>query len=138
MKKMLIGLLLLAGIGGGVGYYMWNKPPESMATRKSDMGLTANDLCAAFLKDETAANSQYLGKIIVITGTVKESRSVDGVHKLSLETATPDVFVNCELDNQTQHPRTAFNAGEQVKIKGEVAGAELDGSVQLSHCAEEK
>ncbi len=138
MKKILIGLLLTAVLGGGLGYYMWNKPPESMANRKSDMGLAAGDLYTAFQKDEAAANAQYVGKIIVINGTVKESRTVDGVHKLALETGSPDALINCELDNQTQHARTQFNLGEKVKIKGECAGADLDGSVQLSHCAEEK
>ena len=138
MKKILIAILALGVIGGGVGYYMWNKPPESMATRKSDIGISTTQLFDAFQKDETAANAQYVGKIIIINGKVKDSRTVDGVHKLTLEAGPNDAVVNCELDNNTQHARTAFTPGETVNIKGECAGADLDGAVQLSHCAEEK
>ncbi len=138
MKKVLIALLVVAAVGGGIGYYMWNKPPESMATRKSDMGISAAQLVEAFQKDETAANAQYGGKIIVINGKVKESRVVDGVAKLSLEGGAEGAVVDCELDNNTKHPRTEFTPGETITIKGECAGANLDGSVQLSHCAEEK
>jgi hypothetical protein len=138
MKKVLLLLLALAGLGGGYGYYMWNKAPESMATRKSDMGIASEQLFDAFQKDETGANAQYVGKIIIISGKVKESRVVEGVAKLSLEAGSTDAVINCELDNNTVHPRTQFNVGETIKIKGECAGADLDGTVMLSHCAEEK
>ena len=78
MKKILIIVLALAAIGGGVGYYLWNKPPESMAVQKADLGMPAAELVAAFAKDEAAANTQYVGKIIAVTGKVKEVCQVKG------------------------------------------------------------
>lgn len=138
MKKFLLVLLALAALGGGYGYYMWNKPPESMATQKADLGMPAEQLFAAFQADETAANAQYAGKIIVITGKVKESRTVDGTSKVTVEAGSADATILCELDNNTKHPRTTFTAGETISIKGECAGADLDGTVMLSHCAENK
>lgn len=136
MKKILIIVLALAAIGGSVGYYLWNKPPESMAKQKADLGMPAAELVAAFAKDETAANTQYVGKIIAVTGKVKEAYTVEGTTKVTLEAG--DVPVFCELDNNTTHPRTTFTPGEEITMKGECAGMDIDGSVQLSHCAEQK
>lgn len=136
MKKILIIVLALAAIGGSVGYYLWNKPPESMAKQKADLGMPAAELVAAFAKDETAANTQYVGKIIAVTGKVKEAYTVEGTTKVTLEAGDAPVF--CELDNNTTHPRTTFAAGEEITMKGECAGMDIDGSVQLSHCAEQK
>jgi tRNA_anti-like len=136
MKKVLITLLIFAALGGGYGYYLWNKPPESMATQKADLGMPAEQLFAAFKADENAANAQYVGKIIVITGKVKESRMVDGTAKVTIEAGADDATILCELDNNTQHKRTTFTTGETISMKGECAGADIDGTVMLSHCAE--
>jgi hypothetical protein len=138
MKKFILVLLALAALGGGYGYYLWNKAPESMATQKADLGMPSEQLFAAFQADEHAANAQYVGKIIVITGKVKDSRTVDGTAKVTIEAGTNDATILCELDNNTKHPRTTFPPGEVLSIKGECAGADIDGAVMLSHCAENK
>lgn len=138
LKKIILALLALAAIGGGVGYYMWNKPLESMATQKADLGIPSNELFAAFKADENAANEKYVGKIVSVSGKVKESRTVDGATKVVLEAGADDATILCELDVNTQHQRTTFNAGETVSLKGECAGADLDGTVMLSRCAENK
>lgn len=134
MKKLLLVLLVAAVGGGAIGYYLWNKPPESMAKKSVDLGMPAAQLIDAFAKDENAANGQYLGKIIAVTGTVQKSYTEDGTSKVLLDGGAAQVF--CELDNNTQHPRTTFAEGSALTIKGECAGMQLDGSVQLSHCAE--
>lgn len=135
MKKVIYALLVLALLGGAYGYYLWKKPPESMATQTVDNQLSTEELYKAFQSDEQAANSLYLGKIIAVQGIVRSSRTVDGTTKLELQ-AGEEGIIFCELDNNTQHKRTTFDAGSIISIKGECAGMDIDGSVMLSHCAE--
>lgn len=136
MKKIIYAILAIALLGGGYGYYLWNKPPESMASQKADMGMPAEQLRQAFVNNLNAATTQYVGKIIAVTGKVKSSRTVDDAVKVELE-AGADGIIFCELDNQTQHVRTTFSDGETITLKGECAGFDdFDGSVMLSHCAE--
>jgi hypothetical protein len=72
MKKILLLVVILAVAGGGIGYYLWNKPVASVAKQKSVESLTAQELLNAFQSDATAANTAYLGKIITVSGEIKE------------------------------------------------------------------
>jgi len=136
LKKIILVLLSLAAIGGGVGYYMWNKPLESMASQKADLGIPATTLYTEYNADENAANTKYLGKIVSVSGKVKSSRTVESAVKVEIEAG--DGVVLCELDVNTKHPRTEFTAGEAITLKGECAGLDIDGTVMLSRCAENK
>jgi hypothetical protein len=137
MKKVIYLFFALALLGGSYGYYLWNKPPESMANQKVETQLSAEQLFNAFQANEQEANGLYLGKVTAVKGSVKSARTVDGTTKIELEAGTEGIIF-CELDNNTQHPRTTFEPGEVISIKGECAGMDIDGSVMLSHCAEIK
>ena len=138
MKKILLVLLILAGIGGSVGYYLWNKPVESMATRTTDLAIPADQLLSAFVTDESAANAKYNGKIINVSGKVLEGRDVEGTIKVTLAAGAEGSTVQCEFDPNTKHVRTTFTPGEQITIKGECAGKDIDDTVLMSRCVEVK
>lgn len=133
LKKILL-LLVVAGLaGGGVGYYLWNKKMPSMQGQRPDITVNAGQLFADFNDDETAATAKYVGKIIAVSGKVRESSTLeDGTPKVILETGS-DFGISCEFDPNTKHARTEFQPGEQLTIKGECAGLNLD--VQLARCA---
>jgi len=132
MKKIALILLALAVVGGGIGFYFFNKKVPSMAGEKSDVAVEATKLFQAFEADENAAYAQYGGKIVTVRGTVREASSLeDGTPKVILETGS-DFGVSCEFDPNTKHARTTFQAGETLTIKGECAGLNLD--VQLARC----
>lgn len=131
-KKIALFLLAAAIIGGGVGYYLFNKKVPSMATEKSDLAVDAAQLFSEFNTDETAATTKYVGKIVSVSGKVRESSQMeDGTPKVILETGS-DFGVLCEFDPNTKHAKTAFQPGESLTLKGECAGLNLD--VQLSRC----
>jgi tRNA_anti-like len=135
MKKVLLVLLGLGLLGAGFGYYMWNKPPASMSSQTADLAKPAEALYAEFVADESGATAKYVGKIIAVSGKVKECRQVEGTTKVTLE-AGADGEVVCEFDPQTKHKRTEIPVGEMVTFKGECAG--FDFGVLLSRCAETK
>ncbi|MEZ4918502.1 MAG: hypothetical protein R2792_05295 [Saprospiraceae bacterium] len=136
LKKILIAGLVLALIGGAVAYYMYNKPHQDMELAKPALSVDAVSLFNDYDTDEAAANEKYLGKIIAISGKVKErSMGEDGSTKVILE--TEGMFgVSCSLDPLTEHERTDFSAGETVTFKGTCAGFNLD--VQVDRCVEIK
>lgn len=134
MKRLLFFLLAVALVGGGVGYYLWNKPQKNMITAKADMAIDATTLFNEFSNDETAANAKYLDKTVAVSGVVKETtQSDDGTVKVSLDTGS-EFGVLCELDPLSKHPRTSFTEGETVTFKGICTGLNFD--VQLTRCVE--
>ncbi|RMF02340.1 MAG: hypothetical protein D6772_03625 [Bacteroidetes bacterium] len=135
MNKLLKYGLLLALIGGGVGFYMWNKPHQNMQNASVDVNITAPQLFEAFSQDETTANAQYLDKVIQVSGTVKEvSQSPEGITKVTLDTGDDMFGVICQLDELSAHKRTDFRIGEEVSFKGKCTGMLMD--VVLVRCVE--
>lgn len=137
MKKILLVVLALGLLGGGVGYYLWNKPHVNMANAKTDIAIDATALFNEYNADENAANAKYFDKVIAVTGKVKEVTNDEGTVKVSLETGDANGFVvRCELSTTNAHPRTDFPVGETVTFKGACGGLNFD--VLLTNCSESK
>ncbi len=135
-KRILLLILGLGLIGVAIGIALWNKPHENMANSKAKATVEATVLFNEYNNDENAANANYLGKTIAVTGKVKDvSKTEGGPAKITLETGD-EFAVICELDALSQHARTDFVAGETVTFKGKCDGLNLD--VQLSRCVEVK
>lgn len=78
MKKVSIIIFVLLLIGGGIGYYMFNKKPAKVEDIKA-AAITADSLYGAFAANEAAANKTYLSKVFDVSGTVQEvSQNQDG------------------------------------------------------------
>lgn len=139
MKRRTILYVLLAAvlIGAVVGYKMWNKPHQDLASAKTDVAVDATALYNEYNTDENAANAKYLDKVVAITGKVKEaSKDPDGAVKVSLDAGSEMGVVACELSPFAKHPRTDFQPGEQVTFKGKCTGLNLD--VVFVECVEAK
>lgn len=124
MKKLLLFLLAAAAVGGGIGYYLYNKAPEGVSNKKADHMTTPQALLADFQNDETAANAKYLGKVTQIEGTILEIvPGQDLVMQVVLETGDAMSRVSCTLeeDKDTFLARK-LQKGNTVKIKGECTG----------------
>lgn len=132
LKKILLFLVVAGVVGGSVGYYLFNKKVRSMADETSQLAVSAEQLFTAFDTDEAAATAKYVGKIVAVSGQVRESSKMeDGTPKVILETGSA-FGVLCEFDPNTKHARTEFQPGETLTLKGECAGLNLD--VQIARC----
>ena len=136
MKKIILwGLLAAAVIAGGAGYMMWNKPHQNMQTADADVKVDAVTLYSEYETDETTANAKYLGKIVAVTGTVRETTTDEsGTVKVMLDSGSEMGGIICELDPLSTHKRTTFQTGEQVRLKGKCDGVLMD--VVLTRCVE--
>jgi hypothetical protein len=133
MLRKIIFFLLLSGVTAGlVGLFLYNKKMPSMATEQSELSVGAYQMFDEYSTDEAAATAKYSGKVVAVTGQVRQSSTLeDGTPKVILETGK-EFGVLCEFDPNTKHTRTTFQPGEIVTIKGECAGLNFD--VQLSRC----
>ncbi len=133
--KYLQYLLLLAVIGGGFVYWLWNKPHENMERADADIAIAATTLFDQFNEDETAANTAYLDKVIAVSGQVSSSsKNEDGQVKVTIQSSDEMFGIICELDPLTTHQRTEFTPGETVTMKGKCTGKLMD--VVLVRCVE--
>ena len=120
MKKILILLVILAIIGGGYGYYMYNKKVESLEHKKADISVSADQIIKDYEADEKTANEKYLGKIVEVSGRVTEITNEEGKEKVSLESSSPISSVICEVEEGMSTGEV--KAGDNVKMKGLCSG----------------
>jgi hypothetical protein len=132
MKKIIISLLVIGLLGGIYAYMQYNKPHQNIEKANADAKIEATSLFDAYSKDEAAANQKYTGKIVEVTGKVKEvSKSADGTTKINLEVGDAMFGVSCTLDPKNS-AATTLSAGNTTTLKGKCDGFNMD--VQLSNC----
>jgi hypothetical protein len=71
LQTILILLVLGAAIGGGVAYFMFNKPHQDVIETTPAFEFTANTLVAELAKDTAAFNLKANGQVIQVSGPVR-------------------------------------------------------------------
>lgn len=129
-KKILIVFLCLAAIGGGVGYYMWNKPHQKAEDVKGIV-VTVSEVANEFTTDQKKAEANYLDKVIEVAGTVNEvNENQDGQLLLMLGGEDPTASVQCAMRDKG----ISVKEGDAVKVKGFCSGLSLFDDVMLTDC----
>ncbi|MCB0648501.1 MAG: hypothetical protein KDC49_17650 [Saprospiraceae bacterium] len=123
MKKyLLIIIALIVVLGGSTAYYMYNKKSASIEDLKTDVSVDASALVSAYESDEDAANTEYLEKVIEVSGKVDKSETKDGIQSIYLQTEGGMGTVLCQMEEEI----TAPVSGENIKIKGICTGYLMD------------
>ncbi|MFT3885119.1 MAG: hypothetical protein QM724_06720 [Flavobacteriales bacterium] len=131
MRKILLLVLVLAVIGGAVGYKMYDRRPEPAAARAPDIVVPATDLYKDFVTDEAAAGVRYNDKVVQVSGRVlKIVKEEQGRTSVQLDTGDPLGAVVCEF---TPDAPPIFADSSTATIKGFCAGYDLD--VLLQRCS---
>lgn len=132
-KKISFIVLLVAAIAGGFGLYQYYKPVSSLATVTPEFSTDAHSLFNDFLIDEDAANKKYLGKVIEITGNVKNSIAADSMKYVVGIDAGDEMFgVSCEVNTEKNPSVKNLKTGDKIKVKGTCSGKLMD--VVLVNC----
>jgi tRNA_anti-like len=119
--------LLVIIIAGLFIYRAWNQPHRSAET-ETTVAVNAPQLAAAFEKDETSANKQYLGQAVEVSGTV-DGISVNQQNKPVLVLRGTDMSgVQCSLLKEAP----GLKKGDAVVIKGFCSGYLTD--VVMDRC----
>ena len=128
MKKkvgiyVLIAALLLAAV---VVLSMYFKPHPSVDEGEADFKLSATALIDAFGKDEVAANSLYGGKVLEISGMLREALPNDSATLLMIGDDTRMTGVSCYLQSGELRADALPEKGSTVTVKGICQGMLLD------------
>jgi len=126
-KKILLFIVIVAAVAAGIGYFVWNKPHETV-DNKEGLKITAEALAAAFEQDEQKANATYLNQVLEVNGKISElTKNQEGKDVVLLESSDPFSGVLC-----TMKEGTSLQLGQVVTIKGFCNG--FTTAVLLSDC----
>ena len=133
IKKVFLVGIVLAAIGGGVVFYVFNAPHRDVQAQTADFELTSDALVSEYLADYSAANDKYLddegeSKIIAITGTVVSvTENLNKEKVILLRSEGQDAGVRCTFTVATNHNAESIVAGTTITIKGVIrSGATYD------------
>lgn len=133
MKRIVILIALLALVGGG--WYAWreyNRTAAPTGELEAAETIEAAALLQAYTTDESAANARFNGKVLLVSGTVREVKAPEnGLVDVVLETGDPLAGVVCQFA-QADVP-ASLTAGTPARIKGISTGLLMD--VVLQRCA---
>lgn len=135
-KKIMITVLVLGGIGGGIGLYMYNKPHKNYVKAKPEISLSATELIKAFEQDERSANAKFLNKILEVKGEVVDiSTSKSNEIAIALNDAMFGVTLTLDLEYSSvnQERIHSVKIGDRITLKGRCDGLLTD--VRLSKCS---
>lgn len=125
-----MGIALLCAIGWGFHLYFKTRP--DIGSMKASVSLTAISLYTQYQKDETAANTLFLEKVIAVDGEVLDVTKTDSTLSIQLK-GGDNGGINCSIRNI---PNTIPKKGSRVTIKGKCSGFLMD--VNLVDCVMEK
>jgi flagellar basal body-associated protein FliL len=132
MKKW-IKILLVIGIigllaGGGLAYWIFNKPHRDVTQEKA-VQLTAQKLFDAFKVNEDAANKLYLDKAIELSGEVAEViTNQEGNVVVNFKTNDPLFVINCTFKTNPG----VLKPGQNITFKGICTGYIPDANVVIN------
>ncbi len=129
MKKLIKYILIIVIVVLTAGIYVYNKPHMDIKSARPDFILDAQTLFNDFETDEDAANIQYLDKVMLVKGNVREIILQNGGMSVVLDAGNSLFGVNCNI-NELKNPK--FKTGDPVKIKGICTGMLAD--VALNNC----
>ncbi len=141
-KKVLkvIAILGVAGllIGGGIGFYMFNKPHRDVQATDADYTLSTSEIVSEYLADKDAANKKYLAadgdsKILEITGVVsKISEDFNGQKVVLLAGAQAKAGVSATFTSETNSSLSNVQVDQTITIKGVIrSGASYDEDLEM-------
>lgn len=127
MKKIIIAVALIAVVGGAIGLYMFNKPTSDTSRMNAEVSVEATEIMRSFSDDEEAANDDYLGKVVEVTGVVeKVGSNDDGTAVIHLVSGDLMGAVVCNMSKPLDELGSTINEGDRVIIKGVCSGYLMD------------
>lgn len=128
LKWLLLSIVVIGTTGGIVAYKMWTKPHRNVAETKA-LAVTATQLAAAYENNEPEANSDYLDKVLEVTGEINEiSKNQKGETVITLK-GTDMGGVICTLEGAMP---AILKTGVTVVVRGICTGYLTD--VVLVRC----
>ena len=126
-KKILLVILLVAVVGAIYIYNEYHRTNVNIASQRAAFTVQATKLLNDFAANDSAASSKYVGKVISITGPVKNMNQDErGYYTLDLGDTSSLSSVRCSIDSMYTDLVSAIKRGMTVKVKGNCTGYNED------------
>lgn len=126
-KRILLAVLLIIVAAGIYIYKEYNRTNVNISTEKPAFTVSASELIIAFSGDDSIAGRKYVGKIISVTGMVKNVYQDDrGYYTLSLGDTSSMSSVRCSVDSMYTKRAASIKPGMNVVVKGNCTGYNED------------
>ncbi len=116
-------------IGAGYILYEYRKLPPDLTGKKADFSMSAKKLAEEFHLNETIAAQNYTGKILEVSGPVKEINREEDL--LILGDSTFPLMISCALKSGSEKLISHKVMQANVVVRGVCTGYLLD--VQLNN-----
>ena len=133
-RKIILAIAILVIAGGVYAYYLYNKKTVDTRTTSAEEAVAASQLVKEFNENESAADKKYVGKVVQVSGIVKEVKA-DSASAVTviLDGGDPMAAVTCSFYDTEAEKLKALEPNEQVQIKGICIGKLMD--VVLNKCS---
>jgi calcineurin-like phosphoesterase len=135
--KVTLVIIILGIIGAGLGYkFIYNKPHRNYEKAKPDHVVTAELLFQEYRNEKQAAEQQYNGKVVQVSGTVSAVETTDSLTIAVFvldEGMFGDEGIRCTMLPNYKEKIHAFE-GKEAIIKGYLTGYN-DTDVILEQCS---
>ena len=123
-KILLISILILAGIGAAIYWYIATEKFADTKDREAAFTVNAIDFIREFRKDDSVSNKKYREKIITVNGRVSELESPDSatVNIKFIDTTTGDYTIFA-FQEQYLSEAKSVKVGDSVSVKGSCSGS---------------
>lgn len=131
---IIVGVLLVAAVAVLSVLWVFRKAPDNVAFQSAAFETQATNIVDAFTQDETAANAKFLGKVVLITGTVSafEENKLEKKISVTLKEKEAVAGVICEFADGSIDKQLLVE-GNTIKVKGVCTGFLMD--VVLTKCS---
>lgn len=131
MKKTILFIVLaVAAIAAYFAWNAYNKAPEKMEDRGTDIQVTSTELMDKYAANEIEANALFSDKVIEVSGTISNIESGGETENIYLETSDPIASIACEMEKGQS--LSALEVGQELTVKGQCTGLLMD--VVLVRC----
>ena len=125
LKRLLITVLVLIGIGAGIYLYVALEKHPDTKSEKAAFTVNAIDFIREFEKDDKAANKKYAEKIITVNGMVSEIEAADTTVNIKFIDTTSGSYAIFAFQERYIAEAKTLKVGDTASIKGSCSGGIL-------------
>ncbi len=122
MKKIIIGLLVLALLGGVyVWFFVYNKPHKDIANSEAEIKVEASVLVQDFARNLDSAKMKYADKVVEITGKADLINTDDSISTIGFNEDL-NYYISVELLGVEKTELEKIKPGDEVTVKALFVG----------------
>jgi hypothetical protein len=126
-KIVLLIIVLASGIIGWYGFKEYIRTNKDLGNVNADVKISAVDLIKEYEKNDSLANSKYLGRIIETNGNIKAiEKDENGYYTIVLADAGTMSSVRCSIDTVHREDAAQLVIGSSATVRGVCTGFNKD------------